>query len=375
MESWADFTSESGRVEFRKDRSWQVDLTDYSLTIAGGGKVYTNGGDGADVGSEAERLACPKLPASWVLSQLICGPFNYPEDDPFTIVPDASFEGTPTFAIEFERHVDPPRTSTIPGFDATRPSAYILRFHIDRATGLPLAREEVLEQGGRPFGGSIARFKTSFVRRDSLPPSFLDPAATGYVPPEVIDMQTLDDPAVGVPVYWLGRGFDASSFGPLTLQTVEFRAPGVPGAGPGTRLGLRYIGSAGDIVTLEYWPPGAFESFAAELGNGFVWANCSDSRKLDVGGAAATIRVGYEPGQRIIPGAGNAPAPTATIPNACPTTPYDRFMAEVHYRDVVVTVNAPLSLVDEDGARFGQFDSEAALETLVRGLRLRAHGE
>ena len=50
-------------------------------------------------------------------------------------------------------------------------------------------------------------------------------------------------------------------------------------------------------------------------------------------------------------------------------------MAEIHYSDVVVTVNAPLALLDQSGTKFGAFDTEAALHAVAAGLRLRAHGE
>lgn len=101
-------------------------------------------------------------------------------------------------------------------------------------------------------------------------------------------------------------------------------------------------------------------------------------------GGQAIVLLGHEPGRpdlgngyRVTPGVVPTATPTPTpIPlSACPKGPADRFMAEVHYADVVVTLQAPLALMDQSGAPYGAFDDETALERVIAGLRVRRAGE
>ena len=384
-EFWLDAANDRARIEFRKDPAYDADIPESQLSIAADGQLYTDEGDlRRRVTDFADWRDCRSLQGPWVIRRLVCPfPLSSLEDASFAVVPNTEFEGTHTFAIESRRSIEPqsrgdtppPPGPTAAGQpDPTKPTQIVYRFHVDRSTFLPVAGVFSYEQDGQDFGESVTRFSNDFVLKAGVASDFLDPSAVGYVPQAVLDLQTLDDPKVGVPIYWLGRSFDfGRGLGVVTLETVEKRAPGVAGAGPGTRLGLRYAAPGGDVITLEYWQPGGFDAFVGQLGNGFAWAACSAQDTFEVTGATVLVRLGHEPPRRQIPPTGNEPPPTPV--RDCPNAPFDRFMAEVRYADVVVTINAPLSIVDQDGTRFGQFDSEAALRAIAAGLRLRHPGE
>jgi hypothetical protein len=271
--------------------------------------------------------------------------------------------------------------------DPSKPFELVYALFVDGTTFLPIAARATVEQSGVvKRGGGIVRFENGFVKADSLAPGFLDPSAVGYVAPDELDRRALEDPALPVPVYWLGRSFDPGHGLPvLKLTEVDTRSL-LPGQGPGSALGIYYASDDGaDRVGLELWPLGAWEAFQKLVGARLIWAECSDTHELDIPGGHAVIRLGHEPTSHgpeggvyvLTPGVVPIATPSQTpIPAiACPKGPPDRFMAEVHYAEVVVTLQAPLGTSAQEGKPFGVFDDEAALKQVIAGLRLRHAGE
>jgi hypothetical protein len=394
-EAWMVTAADNARIEFRKDPTSNADLADYLLSIAKDGHVYTDEGDlRPSVIDFADRLGgCSGLQAPWVVLQLICDfGFLSPEATSFTVVPSSNFDGTGTFALESRWTIEPaplsdppppapPWSSRQP--NRAKPTNVVYRFHVDRSTFLPFAGVMTVEQDGQMFGESVFRFTNDFVARDRLPPSFLDPSSVGYVPQATRDLATLDDPALPVPVYWLGRDFDPGGGLPLLrLSEVDSRSL-TPGAGPGSALALHYESAGGtDRVWVDLWPVGAFERYREQVGGALIWASCSESHESAVAGGQLIVLAGHErpfgvpTAGAVRPGATPAPAsPAAGGDGGCPANGFDRFMAEVHLQGVVVTLNAPLALIDQRGDLFGAFDTEAALKLVAAGLRMRRAGE
>lgn len=138
----------------------------------------------------------------------------------------------------------------------------------------------------------------------------------------------LDDPAIAIPVYWLGREFDA--YGLPTLEL--YRGDHLRGSGPGNEVKIDYAGDASS-VTLDLWKPEAWERFErTRLGN---LARCQARGRVRI----CRGRIGH-------------------------------WLAQVHYDDVVVAVNMPYCFTCRHPAG-DPFNSREAIEAVVRGLRRR----
>jgi hypothetical protein len=394
-EAWIDLNRDHARLEVRKAPGFEADMADYTLSIVAGGWQYTDEGDlrpSQSFADDRDRPQCLDGTARWIVRRVACGFMNYPAGAGPTVDTNAHYEGHDAVTLTTRYHREPEPGSEIPTPqpgepDGTKPYDFVYSLFVDRTTFLPIAATAQLEQDGVTLGiGGATHFENSFVKAESLAADFLEPSAVGYVPPEELERRALEDPALPVPVYWLGRSFDPGHGLPvLKLTEVDTRSL-LPGQGPGSALGIYYASDGGaGRVGLEVWPPGAWEAFQKLLGARLVWAECSDTSEFDVPGGHAVIRRGHEPTSHgpeggvyvltpgVVPTA--TPSPTPIPASACPKGPPDRFMAEVHYADVGVTLQAPLATSAQEGKPFGVFDDEGALKQVIAGLRLRHAGE
>lgn len=183
---------------------------------------------------------------------------------------------------------------------------------------------------------------------------------TPYTAAEAYDGEVaLDDPALNLPVYWLGRYFRPGggirkselygsyfSAKPLPEREVD-GFDGTYVQGPEPSLELNYIGINLDTWTPEEWPLFAGSETAKEI---TAW-KCTKKRALALPAGRATIFGGY---RRDF--------------SKCPKKPPREFTAWVELGGVKLVVNAP-----SDAYRFGPplYDSFEAMEAVVEGLKLR----
>lgn len=167
----------------------------------------------------------------------------------------------------------------------------------------------------------------------------------------------LDDPALELPVYWLGRKFDP----PAELPPLELDLAAVGGTGPGQSVQLWYDvgGGISETVTFDTWEPEAWQRFRRTRLGRLIWDSpCALRKVIRVEGGHAEIFHGY-----------GAPHP---VEPPCPKRPPDRVLAHVYYGEVIVAVNMPYGY---EGARPepvpSPYETVEATETLVRSLRLR----
>ncbi len=226
-------------------------------------------------------------------------------------------------------------------------------------------------------------YNVDAVTRETLPANFFQPEGVGYVSPEEEWLRVLDDPALGVPVYWPGRAITGTGRYDAVLIDVQDRRGPRGKDTPGHVLTLTYEGDDG-LFRLDYWPGETWDAFRAVLGDGFLWANCAEEAASTVPAGEMTILRGHEaPGGPVLatpfvatPG---APVPTpepfkSPFETGCPEGEYDRFMAVIRVEGAVVTIDAPYGL-SGDGRAFGVFDTEEGLRAIGEHLRLRQPGE
>jgi hypothetical protein len=249
------------------------------------------------------------------------------------------------------------------------------RFLVDARTYLPVAI--LLAPGDRQPPIIRTDYTLQYQTRASLPSDFFDPRALGYVPQAEVWLGILDDPALGIPIFWPGRQLQQPPYQALLVGVEDRRTPSGK-LGPGHILTIGYQGDAGTF-RLDYWPPGKWEDLKSQFGSGFLWVKCSDHRTVALDSGDLVILRGFEPaGPLLTPPqrAGSPPqAQPDPFPTGCPNRDFDRFMAEIHLPGVTITVNAPLGTCCQDGAPFGIFDSEDALEAIASSLRARQYGE
>jgi hypothetical protein len=134
----------------------------------------------------------------------------------------------------------------------------------------------------------------------------------------------LEDPAIPIPVYWLGREYEPPGLPKLRLSSGEYAR----GGGPGNEAKIDYEGEGGG-VTLELWTPEAWKRFASSR-----FGRRCDQHRLSADGVRAEL---YNcRGQR------------------------DRWLAHVSEPGVVIAVEGS-----------GPYNSRRGLEAAVAGLRRR----
>ena len=169
----------------------------------------------------------------------------------------------------------------------------------------------------------------------------------------------LDDPALKLPVYWLGRSFDPRGALPeLTLGTATALA-----TGPGNTVKLDYGGAAGGAyisVTLDLWTPAAWRHFRHTLLGRLVWDSpCARKTVVPLANGRAEIFEGY-----------GTPRP---LERPCPKRAPDRVIAHVYFKGVVVAVDMPYCYVCAAAAHTTKnpYETLAGMTAIARGLELR----
>lgn len=183
---------------------------------------------------------------------------------------------------------------------------------------------------------------------------------TPYTEAERSDAEVgLDDPAIDVPVYWLGRTFrPGGGLKPNRLASAYFQSEPRPeevhGTGP-----VRFAEAPGGLLSIGYanfqletWTPATWHVFTESKASRVVtgW-KCTRTRTVTLPDRSATIFAGY-----------------AKNYGTCPTKPPNGYTAWVEIGGVKVVVNPPLL-----GNRLFEtpYDSFAAMEAIVRSLKLR----
>jgi hypothetical protein len=165
----------------------------------------------------------------------------------------------------------------------------------------------------------------------------------------------LDNPALEIPVYWLGTEFDP----PGSLPRLElYKGRSYPGTGRpeiGFNADLDYRGG----VTLNLWKPEAWEKAKSGLPGRLVWSDgCTRATEIKLPRGRAVLYAGY--------------AKPSNPP--CPTAKPDLFLAHVFLPGVVVRVNPVLCLYPcsaRSPSVRDPYNSRPGIEDVVRGLRLR----
>lgn len=158
----------------------------------------------------------------------------------------------------------------------------------------------------------------------------------------------LDDPALKLPVYWLGRNFDPGHGLPMTRL---LGASGARGYGlPRQRLSIEYNKS----VYLNSWTAKGWKRFLATPGSRIMrtW-HCTESTAVEIPGGHARVFASY--GRDF---------------DACPDRPPSLFFAFAYFPGTVTAVNF-VSCPGCEQVPYGPYNSLRGMKEVVRGLTLR----
>jgi len=167
----------------------------------------------------------------------------------------------------------------------------------------------------------------------------------------------LDNPAIGIDVYWLGRNFAPGGDLPA-LTLADTFGPITPGGGPGNVIKIDYRADEPRVlgITLDLWRPAAWKRFLGTRLGRLVWDSpCARVRTVALPKGRAVIYSGY-----------------GVEPAACSSAPFDRFLAHVYLAGVVVAVNMPYCYTC--APRFGgsdPYNSAQGMEAIARALERR----
>ena len=179
---------------------------------------------------------------------------------------------------------------------------------------------------------------------------------TPYTPIEQDDTEVaLDDPALEVPVHWLGRDFVAGhGLPPLRLlrtSSTTVRALNAP------RASMSYIDNRnldGDAITLDIWSREQWRHLRAKRGRLPASLRCATTRKPQIPNGRAMMYAGFE-----------------RIPGACPNQGPRAYTARIYLPRVVVTVETFRICAICAEAGKGPYNSFRGMATIARGLEPR----
>lgn len=196
--------------------------------------------------------------------------------------------------------------------------------------------ENVAGKPDREFAAGLADKQRSRIKSPSKPSEPQDDREIG-----------LSDPAIAVPVYWLGLEFEPEDLPKLEL----YRGDNLGGGhGPGAEVKIDYTGEKSS-TTLDLWKPERWEQFKKTRLGRISWDKpCARRNRLNVAGGRAEIYGGYGKG--------------------CSGEP-DHWLAHVYYPDVVVAVNMAYCYSCGGRPPTDRFNSREGAEAVVKGLRQR----
>jgi len=181
---------------------------------------------------------------------------------------------------------------------------------------------------------------------------------TPYTKAERYDGEVgLDDPAIDVPVYWLGRNFHPGhglppnrffdGYAPKPYAPTGESSIGLEEA-PGSVLRLRYYNFPIDAWSAATWPL----YLKAKVSRVLTTWHCTKTREIALpGGGSAMIYGGYNRNYK-----------------SCPAKAPDAFTAGAEIGGMHIVVNSPWS---PDSISHTPYDSFAGMEAIVRALKLR----
>ncbi len=350
-EVWVDIENNLGRVEIRsrftsEEALAEAEKDDYDPEWRS--TVITRG-DGSYSSEEIERPSrkgrppnChgPGREAIGLVFQCYNGPL---QDIEISIDVEASYGSHSAFAYVAEGESS--------GSDETYDTT--TRTFFDADTLLPIGQtvEGTLDIGDIFPVQADLPYETGFVPLDSLPADFFDPASIGYVEKDEEDVEEPLDSAE-IAVYWLGSTFEGSGEYPALALDFAFARKQAETLEFGSIVEITYRPADDEFgypaVKLGLYPPASWEEETQQN-------PCEETVGLDLPGLQATLRRHYH----------NLPYDPGA---SCP--PHDRFSASVYIEDVLVRIEAPR--VVSGGEYFDSpYNSEAAMELLVRSLELR----
>jgi hypothetical protein len=163
----------------------------------------------------------------------------------------------------------------------------------------------------------------------------------------------LDNPRLGIDVYWLGSRFKPSGRLPALKLSASYGPLGRTN-GPGWRAELDY-GARGAGVKLGLWRPRVFARFRrSRLGRLVRTQRCARGTRLDVPGGRAVIYAGH-----------------LRPPRRCGERPRDRYLAHVFLNGVVVTVDVPFCFCPLVGSGRDPYNTLRGMRAIVRNLEPR----
>ncbi len=160
----------------------------------------------------------------------------------------------------------------------------------------------------------------------------------------------LDDPALKLPIYWLGRNFDPGHGLPMTRLLGASAALPRGTWLPRQKLSIEYSKS----VYLNSWTAKGWKRFLATPDSRIMrtW-HCTESTAVEIPGGHATVFAAY--GRDF---------------DVCPDRPPSLFFAFAYLDGTVTAVNF-VSCPYCEQVPFGPYNSLLGMEEVVRGLRLR----
>jgi hypothetical protein len=179
----------------------------------------------------------------------------------------------------------------------------------------------------------------------------------------------LDDPALRMPVLWLGRRFAPRHGLPhVTLEDASRNRE--PEEGFEMAATISYAGRRGG-VTLDLWKPRRWARFRrSKLGHGFWDSRCARKRTVPLRRGYAEIFAGYPPPEGKPPAPVPARGPSAGLSAAgCPKRPPKGFVAHVYLPRVVVAIDMPACI--RGCWDPGSYSSFKGLTAVARGLHRR----
>jgi hypothetical protein len=178
-------------------------------------------------------------------------------------------------------------------------------------------------------------------------------APTPYLRSERYDREAgFANPAIKVPIYWLGRALrPRGSLPPLHLAGA-LSAGGFFEGLPGQRLGVYYSHD----VELATWTAAGWDKFAAtRRGRQMIEWRCTKTKKIHLGEGSATVYAAYDRDYK-------------TCPKGAPT----RHFAVAELSGAVIAVNLRPACVKCLGAyRKDPYNSAAGVMAILRGLERR----